>query len=284
MNETSTALFPIDDPHHQHMTVLSVSYQGQSFYGIQSQPQVRTVMGVLQHAVEQVVDHTVDLLIAGRTDRGVHATHQIVAFPSSVIRPDRAYLEGVNNLLSQDVRIDAVTHVPRDFHPRFNALSRTYTYLMYKGRYLPAHWVERAYALDRRIDVARMLEASRVLIGHHDFSAFRAAGCQSLSPYREVYSLTFSETPLWIMVRITANAFLYRMVRKIVQSLLYAGSGMWQPHQIEELLHSKNSTKISLVPSYGLYLTNIVYPDVVSTVNKNTLCWLDRMYEEGDNA
>ena len=273
-NFTSHTLNPV--------TVLSISYQGAGFYGIQKQRQQRTVMGDLETALIHILGQAPELSMAGRTDRGVHATHQVVAFTPAVYRPDKAYLEGANNLLASDVRIQSVAHLPSDFHPRHSAVSRTYTYVLSKGRYLPSQWVGRACPLGREVDVARMREAASLLIGHHDFSAFRAAGCQSFSPFREIYALTIKETSLWVIVRIVANAYVYRMVRKITQALVYVGAGIWDIERLRNIFLLHDRSVVPPISPYGLYLTDVHYPEPFGDANKKKSCWLDVMLE-GDS-
>jgi tRNA pseudouridine38-40 synthase len=199
----------------------------------------------------------------------------MVLVRSVPLRPDKAYVRGANNLLPPDVRIESVARVGDDFHPRYSAITRTYTYLMYKDPYLPAAWMGRAYVLGRGIDLVSMRQACALLIGHHDFSAFRAAGCQSLSPYREVYALELEEGPLWLVLRITANAYVYRMVRKISQALLYVGIGMWSVERFREVFASGDGTVVPPLRPDGLYLTDITYPIQFGEANKKRACWLD---------
>lgn len=272
MNHTTTNPFLL---HDTHVVCLSISYQGDAFKGIQRQEEVRTVAGILERALADMVFHPVKLLMAGRTDAGVHATRQVVSFVTSVHRPKSAYLEGVNNKLPCELRINHVSFLSQDFHPRFLACSRRYVYLMHRDRYLPAQWMKRAYAVGRDLDVSLMQHASQFLVGTHDFTSFRASGCQAFSPIRTVLDIQFYEKGSWVMMSIEANAFLYRMVRKIMQSLVHVGTGLWDKEAPGEILNAKNNLLVLPLKPDGLYLTDIVYPCEYVEANRSQLCWLE---------
>lgn len=260
----------------KNMICLSVSYQGDAFKGIQVQPSVRTVAGVLQASLSKMVFHDVCLTMSGRTDASVHATRQVVAFPTDVSRPMSAYLSGVNNMLPHDIRINEACEMPMDFHPRFKAISRRYVYVLYKGRYLPSHWMNRAYAVGQDLDVAAMQKASEMLVGKHDFSSFRAAGCQAFSPVRTIKSIQFYETGPWVMMSIEADAFLYRMVRKIMKSLLSVGLKVWSEDQLRDVFHQKMGVLALPMKPDGLYFTDVIYAPEYARANRKGPCWLEQ--------
>lgn len=262
-----------------HTICLAISYQGDAFKGIQKQKSVQTVSELLENAIYNILQQKTPILIAGRTDANVHATRQIISFTTKVTRPKNAYLEGANNFLPPSIRIQEACIMPNGFHPRFDAIARRYVYLIHKNKQLPAHWSKKATPLKRIVNIDKMQNASKHLLGTHDFSSFRAAGCQSISTIRDMHNIQFHENSSWIMMSIEANAFLYRMVRKITQSLLNVGSGYWSEDQFINIFHQKNGSLTTPAPPDGLYLTNITYPEIYQEANRKTLCWLEEWLE-----
>lgn len=267
---------PTDGDQTGQMVCLSVSYQGDAFRGIQTQRDQVTVAGVLEQALSEMVGHPVNLLIAGRTDANVHATRQVVAFQTNVTRPMSAYLRGVNNQLPTELRIGEACHLPLGFHPRYKAESRRYVYLLYRGYYLPSQWMRRAAAVGPTVNVEAMRLASKILLGEHDFSSFRAAGCQAHSPIRTMRDIQFYETGNWIMMSIEANAFLYRMVRKIMQSLINVGLGIWSLEHFQDIFYKKQGVLTLPMKPDGLYLTDVIYPALYEQANRTYPCWLEQ--------
>ncbi|MGB5589495.1 MAG: tRNA pseudouridine(38-40) synthase TruA, partial [Gammaproteobacteria bacterium] len=154
--------------------VLGIEYDGSRFSGWQSQIGERTVQGVLEQAISEVADHPVALVCAGRTDAGVHAVEQIAHFETSAERPERAWTLGVNSNLPGDVSISWVRPAPPDFHARFSARSRSYRYWIMNSPLRPALLRHRAWWVRRSLDAMSMNQAAGLLMGAHDFSAFRA--------------------------------------------------------------------------------------------------------------
>ena len=239
-----------------------VEYLGSRFSGWQAQKQdVRTVQECVELALSKVADEPIKIITAGRTDTGVHATGQIIHFDSTVHRSDFAWVRGGNTHLPKDVRIKWVQTVSDDFHARFSALSRSYRYIIYN------HFAHSAIHQDistfeyRKLDRAAMEEAGKLLIGEHDFSSFRAAGCQAKSPIRTVLDFSLHHKGKWVWFDIKANAFLQHMVRNIAGVLIEIGSGERTVGWMTEVLNYKDRTKggITALPN-GLYLSAVEYP------------------------
>lgn len=278
MNQTRPDAF---DPMSSAVLSLSLEYAGEAFFGVQKQPDRRTVVGELERHLSSMVAHPVEVMVAGRTDAGVHATRQVASFVSHTSRPDSAFLYGVNAHLAPCLSIRSVVRMPQTFHPRYAAIARRYVYVLYRRPRLPVHWRAKASLLRSDVDLSRMEAAARLLIGHHDFSAFRAAGCQSHSPYRDVREIAFYERGDFILVSIEANAFLYRMVRKMVHSLCQVGSGRWSLDQFIEIFEARQGSRTTPMGPEGLYLTDVVYPDCYDQANRRQLCWLEEWMRGG---
>lgn len=240
---------------------MGLEYAGSAYNGWQRQKSGIGVQAVAETAVSRVANHPVELICAGRTDTGVHATGQVVHFDTESERTRRAWLLGVNSNLPDDVSVTWVQAVPEDFHARFSATARTYRYLILNRLVRSALFRRRAWWVHQALDAERMQIAGQALLGEHDFSAFRAAGCQSATPVREVTELAVEREGDWLAVTISANAFLQHMVRNIVGSLVAVGCGDEAPAWIGELLAGRNRTQAGVAaPPHGLTLMRVSYP------------------------
>ena len=239
---------------------LGLAYEGTQYAGWQYQTNVASVQTVVESAIAKVAGHPVRVVCAGRTDSGVHAMGQVVHIDTSCCRLEKVWIRALNYYLPHDISILWAKCVPDHFHARFSAQSRSYQYRIYQGK-LPWHryysWVLES------LNIQAMRYASQYLIGEHDFNAFRAASCQAHSPVRSVSSLVITARSPWVMIDITANAFLQHMVRNIVGVLVDVGKGKRSADSIPFLLRSRDRRQASITaPPQGLYLFQINYPDV----------------------
>ncbi len=241
----------------------ALSYNGYLFSGFQYQnEQQNTVQRAVQTALSQIAQADIELVAAGRTDSGVHASHQVIHFDTPVERPLKAWVEGVNTHLPRSVRVHWAQIITDDFHARFSALSRRYRYVIAPTQHLSATADKLVTRYPYYLDASLMDQAARYLIGDHDFSSFRAAGCQSQSVHRYVFDCRVYTAHRLIVVDITANAFLYHMVRNIVGCLLDIGQARRKPEWLLELLAAKDRTlAAATAPADGLYLVDVLYPD-----------------------
>ncbi len=197
---------------------------------------------------------------AGRTDRGVHARGQVAHFDTEATRPQSAWVRGVNAFLPDSVAVLWSADVPIEFHARYSALARTYRYELLNRPVRPALEAGRVGWFHAPLDVAAMRQAAQALLGEHDFSAFRAAECQAKTPVRTVHAISIGCAGPRIDFVIRANAFLHHMVRNIVGSLVYVGSGRQPASWIAELLASRDRNRAA--PTFGaegLYLEKVDY-------------------------
>ncbi len=240
---------------------VGVEYDGTAFHGWQIQVGQRTVQEQLQNALTIVADHPVKVQCAGRTDTGVHASGQVIHFDSGSERSLRNWLLGTNVNLPHDVNINWVMPVPDDFHARFSAISRSYRYLIYNGFTRSSIWRNRAVWERRPLRLDLMREAAAGLIGTHDFTSFRAIGCQAKSPIRTLSHLELSKEGEILVLELTANAFLHHMVRNIAGVLIAIGCGDRPVTWAKEVLEHRDRTLGGVTaPPQGLYLTEVGYP------------------------
>lgn len=246
----------------QHNMALGIEYDGSRYAGWQRQHEVDTVQAQLERALSLIAGQPIQVFCAGRTDAGVHATGQVVHFSTPVLRQDAAWTMGVNSHLPPDIAVRWAKCVSDDFHARFSATARRYRYVIYNHRYRPAICHSGVTHCYHPLDVERMQRAGQVLMGEHDFTSFRAAQCQSRTPWRNISHLYVTRVGNYVIVDIKANAFVHHMVRNIVGSLLAVGSGEQSERWIAELLVAKDRRlAAATAKADGLYLVAVDYPE-----------------------
>lgn len=239
---------------------LSVSYDGASFCGFQSQPSKCGVQDALELSISIIAQQRIRLFAAGRTDTGVHAMCQIVHFDTTCVRPLSAWIRGVNAHLPPSVRIEWAKIVEIDFHARFSAFSRSYQYLLYNAPVAPAIMVNKAGWFHSPLDVDAMITAAAYLKGEHDFSAFRASECQAKTPVKQLYKADLIAKKQYIIFNFSANAFLQHQVRNMIGALIYIGKGAFPPDYMQDLLQKRDRTlSPPTFSACGLYLTGVGY-------------------------
>ena len=241
---------------------IGVEYDGTAYNGWQRQQNGAGVQEKLEAAVAAVADHEVELSCAGRTDAGVHASGQVAHFDTQSRRSDRGWLLGVNSLLPDDINLVWVRRVDPAFHARYSATARRYRYLILNQLVRSALFRHRAWWVHEPLDADTMHAAAQRLVGEHDFSAFRAAGCQASSPIREIRSIAVRREAAWIVLNVTANAFLQHMVRNITGSLAAIGAGRRSGAWLADVLDSRDRRRAGVAaPPQGLTLIDVSYPD-----------------------
>lgn len=240
---------------------LGVEYDGSLFHGWQKQVNASSIQETLEAALTEIACEPIQTVCAGRTDTGVHATGQIIHFDTHVIRPNKAWVLGCNALLPESIRVHWAVPVPTDFDARRSALARRYRYTIHNHPIRPSllrHYLSWYY---RALDVEKMREAALCFIGEHDFSAFRASGCQSRSPIRCLYDIKMARVNDQIMIELKANAFLHHMVRNMVGVLLEIGSGEKPVSWARAVLESRDRRLGGITaPATGLCLVEVQYP------------------------
>lgn len=241
---------------------IGIEYDGTAYNGWQRQ---RTGIGIqarIEGALSSVADETVEVTCAGRTDAGVHASGQVAHFDTRAERSDRSWLLGANTALPDDIGLRWVRKVGDDFHARFSATARRYEYRILNRLVRSPLYRHRAWWVHQPLDDRAMHEAAQQLLGEHDFSAFRAAGCQAKSAVRELTSISVSRDDDWLIIDVAANAFLQHMVRNITGTLVAIGSGDETVGWAREVLDSRDRTRGGIAaPPHGLTLVGVQYPE-----------------------
>ena len=239
---------------------LGVGYRGQAYAGWQSQPGGRTVQDRLEAALGSFADRPVRTLCAGRTDAGVHAINQVVHFDTDAVRAPASWVRGVNRYLPDDIAVQWCVPVREAFHARSQARGRRYRYIVLESPVRPALETGLAGWVYRALDADAMRSAASVLIGEHDFSAFRAAECQAASPVKTLRSVEISRRGAYWRFEFDANAFLHHMVRNLMGCLVAVGSGRRDARWLAAVLESRD--REAAAPTFaaaGLYFVGPYY-------------------------
>ncbi|MDD4915127.1 MAG: tRNA pseudouridine(38-40) synthase TruA [Methylococcales bacterium] len=241
--------------------MLGVEYDGSAYAGWQWQQGKPTVQGQLQAALNKIAGRPVTVVCAGRTDAGVHALEQIVHFDCEADRPLHAWLLGGNSHLPADVRIIWAKPAIAGFHARYSAIARFYRYVILNRPTSSALLRTQATWRHQPLDAEKMHQAGQFLIGEHDFSAFRAQSCQSVSPCRLMYFIDVYRQGDKVIIDICANAFLHHMVRNIAGVLMEIGMGRQAVVWTRQLLETGDRSRAAMTaPPHGLHLAAVFYP------------------------
>jgi tRNA pseudouridine38-40 synthase len=239
---------------------LGLEYCGESLSGWQSQPDRRAAQDVLEHALAVIATAPVRTVAAGRTDAGVHATMQVVHFDTTAARPESAWVRGANSHLPSGMAVQWARPVAVEFHARFAATARHYTYVLTNRPVRPALLAHRVGWYHRPLDSTAMAMAARALVGTHDFSAFRASECQARSPVRTMTTASVTAEGEYLRFEFCANGFLHHMIRNVVGALVWIGAGKRPPDWLAELLsHRDRRLAAPTFAAAGLYFTGADY-------------------------
>ncbi|HYC45470.1 MAG TPA: tRNA pseudouridine(38-40) synthase TruA [Burkholderiales bacterium] len=239
---------------------LGIEYDGACFCGWQTQPSACGVQDHVEAALAHIAGERVDIVCAGRTDAGVHALEQVVHFDTAAERPESAWVRGVNASLAAGCAVLWAREVAEAFHARYSALERCYRYVLLNRAVRPALAQRRVGWFHLPLDIERMRSAAALLVGEHDFSAFRSSECQARSPVRQIRRLTIERRGDFVVFEICANAFLHHMVRNVVGTLVYVGKEKHPPEWVADVLASRDRSRAA--PTFdpaGLYLERVDY-------------------------
>lgn len=240
---------------------LGIAYDGRPWQGWQKQPHGQTVQDALERALQAFVGASVNTVCAGRTDTGVHGLNQVVHLDTDVDRTTESWVRGTNAHLPDSISVQWAQVVPAEFHARFSATARAYTYVILNTRVRHPLWQGRAGWVFQPLNVEAMRKAAHCLLGEHDFSSFRSSQCQAKSPVRTLHQLDITQQGPRIVVHLRANAFLHHMVRNILGALVQVGQGREIVDYVAKVLEARDRTQGA--PTFspdGLYLTDVTYP------------------------
>ena len=245
---------------------LGLEYRGTKYCGWQTQPAGCAVQDHLERALEKFLGVSVVTVCAGRTDTGVHALMQVVHVDTEMERDDVSWIRGTNTSLPPDIRVVWAKQVPEDFHARFSDTSRTYRYVLLNDPVESATLTGMVGWFHTMLDIGRMREAAELLLGEHDFSAYRASECQAKTAVKTMYETSierigrFDKTHQMLILQFRGNAFLHHMVRNIVGELVYVGAGRRSLPEFRTIFEGRD--RILAAPTFsadGLYLCDIAY-------------------------
>lgn len=255
----------------QHIKLL-IEYDGTDYQGWQTQKSGNTIQDILKDNIFSITGEHVRLTGASRTDAGVHALGQVAVFTTKSKLPPDTVLRALNAKLPQDIRTLNAVETESDFHPRYDALRKSYFYIIAMKTSQSAFLYRYVWDVKTKLDVEAMIKAAGILQGKHDFSSFRGSGCSAKTTVREIQALkitrhrkiSFMSAAVkgdFIKIRIEANAFLRHMARNIVGTLVEIGRGRISPETIKEILKSCDRKKAGpTAPAKGLFLEKIIYP------------------------
>jgi len=246
-----------------------LEFDGRQFHGWQQQNNAASVQACLQDALGRIEGGAVATIAAGRTDAGVHAEAMLAHADvdgSRWQRSYKAYMHGCNSFLPDSIRVVGVRAVAADFHARFDCRERVYRYQIWNRNTASGLHRWRHWWMPRKLDLDLMRAAADCCIGRFDFSAFRAAGCQASSPVRSIKMLSVEQQGYCISITVSADAFLYHMVRNLVGNLIEVGIGKRSPEALSALLAGRDRRiGAATAPAHGLYFTDAVYDNFCAT-------------------
>lgn len=236
----------------------TVSYDGTNFHGFQTQKELRTVQFEIEDVLKIILKSNVKIHSAGRTDTGVHSVGQVFHFDTDIKMPENNMRNAINSRLPRDIYIREVEIVDKDFHARYSAKSKIYKYCIDLGEYNPLNTNYRYY-FKYTLDLDKMIQASKIFIGEHDFRSF-TKNHNLKNTIRTIYSIDFLIENKTINIYFNGNGFLHNMVRIIVAMLMEVGKGNLNICDLENILKCQDRTKApKIAPSNGLCLEKVLY-------------------------
>ncbi|MDC3024122.1 tRNA pseudouridine(38-40) synthase TruA [Alphaproteobacteria bacterium] len=244
---------------------ITVEYLGTNFSGWQKQKNCLSIQEAIEKSAKKLLQQDINLVVAGRTDAGVHAEGQVAHLDVKNNFCSRKMLLGINfYLLSEkfgkDISIKKVTKVSTKFNARFSAKKKIYQYLIFNSDFRSAHLNNKSWWVRKPIDQKKITMAAKYLLGCHDFSSFRARGCQAKTPIRTIDDIKIYQNKKVIKIKFTGRSFLYNQVRIIVGTLKEIGTSSTDPMQIKKILESQNRKNAGVTaPPEGLTLKKVYY-------------------------
>lgn len=240
---------------------LTIEYDGSAYAGWQRQDTMPSVQQAIEEAITRYCQAECPLTAAGRTDAGVHATGQVAHVDLPTERSEFSVRQGLNfHLIDTGIAIVHAELVEDDFHARFGAQKRYYSYRILNRPAPSPLDVKRAWHLHQPLAIDAMRDAATHLIGKHDFTSFRASECQSQSPVKTLENIRIEQVAPYVTLHLSAKSFLHHQVRNIVGTLSLVGIGKWDAEQVKEALHAKDRSAAGpTAPAHGLYFTRVEY-------------------------
>ncbi|HTA76871.1 MAG TPA: tRNA pseudouridine(38-40) synthase TruA [bacterium] len=248
---------------------LTVEYDGTNYKGWQRQLQIETVQGTLENRLKQICGHPVDLLVAGRTDAGVHGLGQTTNFRTSSTLSISKFQNVLNHLLPRDIRVVKVQEAHENFHSTYHAKAKLYRYIIRNTKDYTVFDRNTYHLVRHQLDVAAMKKAAKFLLGTHDFTSFRGTLGKRANPKRTLLKIQIKKKGNDVILEYTGVSFLHQMIRILSGTLLHVGLGKFKPEDIKKILKAKDRTKAGpTLPPSGLFLVKVFYPTVFPPIKK----------------
>ena len=250
-----------------------IQYKGTDYSGFQRQKNAPSIQEEIEDALQKITQEDCKINYAGRTDAGVHALSQTFDFTTHIARDCEDWMNGLNSNLPNNLLVTQLIRVNDDFHSRFSATARSYSYCIYNSSQKPIFFADYVHWEKRNIDIAKIQEQINSFEGEHNFSAFRSSNCNSKNPTKHISQINLSLKGNYIFLNITANAFLQNMVRIIAGTLVDIGKGE-NTNCIKDIIISKDRTQAGrTLSSQGLFFLGPHYDESIGlkTPSKNIL-------------
>jgi len=239
---------------------LDIQYDGTDYHGWQIQKNAVTIQGIMTKAVSDLCGSDTQIIGCGRTDSGVHAESYICNFLSDISIPPEKIPFALNHRLPDDIICKSAEYMPFIFHSKNSAAAKTYVYNVYNSSFPNVFNQKYSWHIKGNLNINNMILASKSFLGEHDFIGFASSGFSVKTTIRTIYSLNISQNDKMIVLSVTGNGFLYNMVRIIAGTLVFVGLGKINPHDMTEILNSKDRTRAGITaPPNGLFLKEVFY-------------------------
>ena len=245
-----------------HRYQILIEYVGTNFIGWQIQPKGQSIQKLIQIKISKLLKEKINLVGSGRTDSGVHAIEQSAHFDckKKIINLDK-FLQSVNYFLN--LKLVSITNIKKkslNFHARFSAKQRIYTYIIFNRVSRPSIEKNRGWHIRKKLDLNLMKKGAKKLLGTNDFSTFRSSSCNAKSPIRKIKSIKIKEIKNKIQIQFKSKSFLQQQVRSMVGCLKYLAERKWDLKKFENVFQSKKRTLCSPpAPAHGLFLEKVIY-------------------------
>lgn len=237
---------------------LIISYDGTNFYGYQRQKAKRTIQQEIEKAITKITTEEINLISAGRTDKGVHSTYQVANFKTKIDITTTKLQQALNTYLPKDIHIKEVINTNESFHSRYDAKEKTYKYLLNENEY-NVHERNYVYQYNKKLNINEMIKAKQYLIGTHEFDSFVTQN-EKQTTKRTIKEINIKRENNQLIFTFTGDGFLKYQVRNMIGILIKVGEEKLTPQQVKEILEIKDRSKApKMVPPEGLYLINIKY-------------------------
>ena len=245
-----------------HRYQILIEYVGTNFIGWQIQPKGQSIQKLIQIKISKLLKEKINLVGSGRTDSGVHAIEQSAHFDckKKIINLNK-FLQSVNYFLN--LKLVSITNIKKknlNFHARFSAKQRIYTYIIFNRISKPSIEKNRGWHIRKKLDLKLMKKGAKKLLGTNDFSTFRSSSCNSKSPIRTIKSVKIKEVKNKIQIQFKSKSFLQQQVRSMVGCLKYLAEKKWDLRKFEGVFKSKKRTLCAPpAPAHGLFLEKVIY-------------------------